>query len=148
MIFLGWEVGAKMLQQIKVLDWLLEVDVDKTLQFYSDLPRVSEPDSCGCLDCRNFASASENFEKTILDIFSKLGIDASKCSHLESFRQTPNGAHLYGGTYPIVGNVLKGTVCSPYDWNEKILLRSITLLLASQKTLCLFQRVSLHQLSN
>ncbi len=62
-------VGVVMLQQIRIANWLLEVDIDKTREFYNKGIEV-----CSCLYCNNFLEACKHLDTSVANLFSKLGI--------------------------------------------------------------------------
>lgn len=95
------------------MKWLLEVDVDKTKEFYS-----KDIAWCDCLYCENFMEASKHINPPIMEVFTALGINPSKPSHLSEFGTIEDELRLYIGSYHIVGRLVEGEHCRDSDWND------------------------------
>ena len=93
-----------MLQQIKLFDWLLEVDIETTVLTYD---RIGEED-CACAYCRNYRLASKDFPPELLSILIALGINPGKPIHVSEYVENEDGTHLYSGTYNVVGRIMSG----------------------------------------
>ncbi|WP_183041179.1 hypothetical protein [Salipaludibacillus neizhouensis] len=65
---------------INLMKWMVEVDINKTKNFYS-----KDIEFCDCLYCENYMEASKHVDSSVLEIFVALGIAPSKPSHLSEF---------------------------------------------------------------
>lgn len=101
------------MKQLKVKKWLLEVDVDKTKEFYH-----KDNELYGCLTCKNYMEASKHLSSPVLEVFSMLGIISSKPSHLSENGEMEDRLHLYIGSYHIVGKLVEGEYCTDSEWVE------------------------------
>ena len=57
-------------------EYKIDVDVEKTRQFYDRAKTVSE--ECQCDGCLNFERAVDKLPQNIRDFFSALGVDMKK----------------------------------------------------------------------
>lgn len=57
-------------------EYKIDVDVEKTKQFYNRAKTVSE--ECQCDGCLNFERAVDELSQNIRDFFSALGVDMKK----------------------------------------------------------------------
>jgi len=103
-----------MLQQIRIGKWLIETDIEKTREFYKKDITV-----CTCLYCKNYVEACKYLKTSVLDVFTKLGINPTKPAHLSEFPTEEAGTRLYLGHYHLVGRVLEGELCTDTNFNEK-----------------------------
>ncbi|WP_010096249.1 hypothetical protein [Ornithinibacillus scapharcae] len=101
------------MKRIRLENWLLDVDWNKTAQLYN-----KDIDLCHCLYCRNFKEVTKNFSPTMESIFTILGINPSKPMLLSEFGKTEKGLHLYIASYPFVGQLIEGSYCTDSEWNE------------------------------
>ncbi|AIQ16791.1 MULTISPECIES: hypothetical protein [unclassified Paenibacillus] len=97
------------MKQMKIGDWNLEVDVEKTKDFYQAYHQITE--RCDCIFCKNFVSAIELIPKPVLDFFRSLGIDPTKEGEVSEYCEIKDGMHLYGGFFHIVGELISGPDC-------------------------------------
>ncbi|UPM55475.1 hypothetical protein [Gottfriedia acidiceleris] len=102
-----------MLQKIRIGKWLIEVDMDRTREFYN-----KDIEVCNCLYCKNYLDATKFFKPTVIDLFKKLGINPVKPAHLSQFPIEIKSRHLYLGNYYFVGRVLEGELCSNSNFNK------------------------------
>ena len=102
-----------MLQQIRLANWLLEVDIIKTPEFYKEGINV-----CSCLYCNNFVDACKHLDSSVADVFNKLGIDPAMPAHLSQFPTEETMTKLYIGNYHLVGRLLEGERSTSSNWNE------------------------------
>jgi len=93
--------------------WLIEVDIDKTREFYK-----KDIEVCNCLYCKNYLGATKFFKPTVIDVFKKFGINRVKPAHLSQFPTEINSRHLYLGNYYFVGSVVEGELCSNSNFNK------------------------------
>ncbi|GGA74807.1 hypothetical protein [Ornithinibacillus halotolerans] len=98
---------------IRLLNWSLEVDVGKTKEFYE-----KDIELCKCLYCKNYMEAVKYIDPSIIEVFTALGINPSKPSHLSEFGEMENGLRLYIGSYHLVGNLIEGEYCTDSDWTD------------------------------
>jgi len=101
------------MKQIRLLKWLLEVDINKTKEFYS-----KDRHLCDCIYCGNYVEVSKTISSPLLEIFETLGIDPTKPSHVDEFGEMDGGLRLYIGHYHVVGKIIEGEYCTDSDWNE------------------------------
>ncbi|MFC0189428.1 hypothetical protein ACFFJY_14080 [Fictibacillus aquaticus] len=103
-----------MYQQIQIENWLLEIDILRTREFYKNGLEV-----CNCLYCNNYIAASKSFDSSVVSLFHSLGITSSFPAHLSEFPATEEGMRMYIGVYHAVGRVLNGELCATSNWTEK-----------------------------
>lgn len=84
----------------------IDVDVDRTKQFYETASRVSE--GCSCSGCRNYEKAVQKFPTVITDFFAGLGIDMRCVCEVYVNYANPDGSLFYGGFYHLCGTLLSG----------------------------------------
>lgn len=84
----------------------IDVDVEKTREYYKTEPLVNE--SCSCEYCRNYILAEEKFSDKIKLFFEKLGIDPRKIQEVYSADEHENGFCVYGGFTPFCGAIIEG----------------------------------------
>ncbi len=101
------------MKKIKLMKWLLEVDVNKTKEFYS-----KNIELCNCLYCENYMEACKHIDPAIIKLFTMLGINTFQPSHLSEFGEIQDGLRLYIGSYHIVGKLVEGEYCTDADWND------------------------------
>lgn len=91
--------------RIELGDYILEVNVEATREYYKNERYISE--GCQCDGCKNYEIAAGRVASEIKDFFSELGIDIKKpaevyVNYLES------DIAYYGGFYHICGIIIKG----------------------------------------
>lgn len=101
------------MKQIRLLNWLIEVDVGKTKEFYE-----KDLELCHCLYCENYMEAVKYVAPSIIEVFTTLGINPSKPSHLSEFGELEDGLRLYIGSYHLVGRLVEGEFCTDSEWND------------------------------
>lgn len=94
------------MKRIKMGAWVIEVDMDKTLDFYTDYHLITE--DCTCDYCANYVLACTDFPSMYKGVFDSLGIDPRKEGEISHYMEKDNGTHLYGVFYHIVGRIIKG----------------------------------------
>lgn len=102
------------MQQIKFGKWLLETDIEKTLEFYN-----KDLDVCSCLYCKNFVEAANQLTPNVSDVFAILGINPSKPAHLSYLHTDEADITSYLGNYHLIGRVLEGELCRNSNWNKE-----------------------------
>jgi hypothetical protein len=102
-----------MLQQIRIANWLLEVDIDETREFYNKGIEV-----CSCLYCNNFEEACKHLDSSVATVFRRLGINPAKPGHLSDYPTMEDGIRNYIGSYHLVGRVLEGELCIMSNWKD------------------------------
>lgn len=102
-----------MSQQIKIANWLLEVDVEKTKAYYEKGIEV-----CDCLYCNNFVEVTKELDAGVLELFHRLGINPAMPAELSEFLTTNREMHKYIGSYHLVGKLLEGNATTSDNWNE------------------------------
>ncbi|OLS33358.1 hypothetical protein [Bacillus sp. MRMR6] len=101
------------MDQIRWMNWVVEVDVEQTKDFYT-----KDMERCHCLYCENYMEASKLLDSSLVKLFFTLGINPSKPSHLSEFGERRDGLRLYVGSYHIVGKLVKGELCTDSEWND------------------------------
>lgn len=101
------------MKQIRLMNWLVEVDVKKTKEFYR-----GNIELCDCLYCENYMDTCSEIDQTFMEIFAVLGIDPTKPSHLSEFGEVEDGVRLYIGSYHIVGKLVEGEFCTDSEWDD------------------------------
>ncbi|MFJ7826640.1 hypothetical protein [Psychrobacillus sp. NPDC096623] len=94
------------MDQIKVGSWDIEIDVNRTKEFYKNYHLITE--GCSCDFCANYVLACDIFSQDIMNIFNLLGIDPRKEGEVSEYMENEDGTHLYGGFYHVVGRIIKG----------------------------------------
>lgn len=102
-----------MLQQIRLANWIVEVDIDKTREYYK-----KGIDVCSCLYCNNFVEACKHLDTSVAKLFNELGINPAMPAHLSQFPTEETMTKLYIGNYHLVGRVLEGVLSTSSNWNE------------------------------
>lgn len=102
-----------MIQQIRIENWLLEVDIDMTQKFYE-----KEIEVCECLYCRNFIEAIKQLDSSVMTLFSRLGFNLAKPGHLSDYQVVQEGTLMYIGNYHLVGKLLEGELCKQSSWTN------------------------------
>lgn len=101
------------MNEIRLVKWLLEVDVEKTREFYKN-----EIAFCTCLYCENYMEACKYLDLSVMEVFTTLGITPSKPSHLSEFGEMEDGLRSYSGSYHVVGKLIEGEYCTDAEWND------------------------------
>lgn len=84
----------------------LDIDLDKTKDFYKNMGNVS--DACSCLGCINYEKAVDTLPKEIISFFTSIGIDMKKITEVYAMTTNPDSTVLYGGFYHLCGAILQG----------------------------------------
>ncbi|MDP4087573.1 MAG: hypothetical protein Q8934_23705 [Bacillota bacterium] len=103
-----------MLKQVRIYKWLLEVDIDKTREFYN-----KDIEVCHCVYCTNYVKACKHLNTSVSDMLNILGINLAIPAHLSEFPTDDDDTLLYLGEYFLVGRVLEGELCTFSNFNEK-----------------------------
>lgn len=100
---------SRMFETIELLDWILEIDFERTYNFYNSCHLIT--DNCTCIDCCNYVKSCALIPKKILDLYVSFGIDPTKEGEVYNMIKNDDGTCLYGGFYHITGRILKGPDC-------------------------------------
>lgn len=84
----------------------LEIDVDKTREFYETIDFVSE--GCSCAGCRNYERAADALPDEVRAFFDTIGINIKKVCEVYVHMTNPDGTVYYGGFYHLCGKLVKG----------------------------------------
>ena len=104
-------------------EYKIDVDVEKTRQFYDRAKTVSE--GCQCDGCLNFERAVDKLPQNIRDFFSALGVDMKKICECYVYCAKDENTLYYGGFCHICGTLLSGksawkpTSDSTACWDKK-----------------------------
>lgn len=101
------------MKKIGIMNWLLEVDVEKTAEYYR-----KEIEICDCSYCQNFASTVLSLEDEQISFFKNLGIMPEKPVMLSHFPTEADNNHQYIGFYHVVGRILTGETCTMTNWQD------------------------------
>ena len=105
-------------------NYIIDVDVEKTREFYRNAESVSE--GCSCDGCLNYEKAVDVLPSAIKIFFDNLGIDMKKVCECYVNTANKDGTLMYGGFYHICGNLITGEsgwhkVSESYAvWNNKV----------------------------
>jgi hypothetical protein len=97
-------------EQIEILHWILEIDFERTCNFYNSCHLIT--DDCKCMDCLNYVGACALVPEKILHLYVSLGIDPTKEGEVYNMVKNDDGTCLYGGFYHITGRIIKGPDCT------------------------------------
>lgn len=90
------------MKEVRIEDWLLNIDIGKTEALYQNMTEV-----CNCLSCQNFRKASRLLDEEVLHFCHILSLDLHKPSLLNAF--AVEGEQLmYSGHYHLCGEILEG----------------------------------------
>lgn len=116
-----------MFETIKLLDWILEIDFERTCNFYKSCHVIT--DDCKCTDCLNYVGACALIPKKIRDLYVSFGIDPTKEGEVYNMVKNDDGTCLYGGFYHITGRIVEGPDCVvPFMSDENAQVRTFNLL--------------------
>ena len=94
----------RMLQQVRLLDWLLEIDREATISAYCQ----ASTQDCDCAYCRNYRQACVQLPFALLHVLDTLGIDPSRPTEAIEYCENEDGTHFYSGMYNVVGRIIDG----------------------------------------
>lgn len=94
------------MRQMKIGSWIIEVDVNKTKEFYDNYHVITE--DCNCDYCANYFLACEQFPPKMKELFRSLGIDPRKEGEVTEYIKNKDGTHLYSAFYHLVGRIIEG----------------------------------------
>ncbi|KIL35035.1 hypothetical protein SD71_15335 [Cohnella kolymensis] len=100
--------------EIRLNDWILEVDFDRTSKFYNDM---DDEIQCDCLSCQNYRLYLKK-NNGVRSFFQQLGIDPFKDGDYTSYGVPENGRLLYLGVYHIVGVIVSGPTVITDMWSN------------------------------
>ncbi|WP_203333610.1 hypothetical protein [Planococcus beigongshangi] len=100
------------MKKVKLADWVLDVDAEKTLDY-----NRNKLDVCDCLYCENFAAVIEQKHALLRGTLLEIGIEATRPNHVSYFPGNKAGQHLAIGNYHISGILLKGEWSTMEDWH-------------------------------
>lgn len=96
-------------KELKLGNWIIQVDIEKTREFYKAFYEITE--GCDCIYCKNYVKACDNYSDDVKQLFNELGIIPTKEAEVYQIYEIKPGKHLYGGFYHIVGRILEGKDC-------------------------------------
>src|SRR5574341_2005780 len=89
-------------------EWVLEVDVEATRRAYTTI-KVGDPETCGCLYCRNFAAVRHvAYPAAALELYDRLGNTPDR--EAETYEEGPSETgdlHHYGGWHHVIGRIVQ-----------------------------------------
>ena len=87
--------------------WTIEHDPGATAQCYSGLPFGP---GCTCDNCKNFIAALDvALPSPFRSLAETFGIDVGKPAEIVHYCREDSGAHLFGGSFHIVGRICSGS---------------------------------------
>jgi len=87
-------------------NFIIDIDVEKTRNFYTTACFVS--DNCSCSGCRNFEKAVNFLPQEVISFFMQLGIDMKKVCEVYMLDANTDNIALYGGFYHACGKIISG----------------------------------------
>lgn len=94
------------MERLKILDWEIEIDREKTIEHYKELPLVS--DRYCCYNCINYVQACSYIPTEFLSLSKNLGIDLKKAAEIFYCTDYDNGTCLYWAGCDIIGRIVSG----------------------------------------
>lgn len=104
-----------MVKKLRFNDWMLEVDTDKTRDFFT---KHDIGDDCSCSSCRNYRLNCENMSGRLAAFFQELGVDARKEGEFIDFGPNDQGNIHYMGFYHVVGRIIEGPTKITDRWDQ------------------------------
>lgn len=117
--------------KIKFGNYLLEIDVDRTREFYQSVDKTVE--GCQCSGCRNFEKAVNIFPDEVKQFFDQIGVDPAEPAEVYGNCSEDHGRKVfYGGFYHLCGRVIEGdspwvsagqtkeAVINQYHWDSDL----------------------------
>jgi hypothetical protein len=96
------------METVQVKNWQLEVDPAATERAQA-LREAGGPESCGCLHCRNFATARNvAYPAEFVQLLGRLGVPPDRESEIYHCGEVEPGLHFYGGWFHFVGRIVSG----------------------------------------
>jgi hypothetical protein len=93
---------------MEVGDWTVVADALETRRVHDSIAAGS-PESCGCLDCRNFvAGRSLAYPHAALSLFEQLGMRPDRESEIGAAIDLGDARFLYCGFFHFVGRIVSG----------------------------------------
>jgi hypothetical protein len=114
------EEGAIHLIQMQFNEWIIEIDLERTKQYYSN-HKIEE--DCSCLYCDNYRANCEMLSPPLKEFFYQLGIDPRKEGEFMDLNTGDDKLRSIQGMYHIVGRVLSGPDDLDSKWNEIDLIK-------------------------
>lgn len=93
------------MKRIEILDWIIEIDYEKTKEYYQRLGE-EEHTEC-CLYCKNFDVAIRKVNHKLLKLLEELGISPEEPVEKYELHRMDSGNHQYGIIYLLVGRIIK-----------------------------------------
>lgn len=92
---------------IKMAGYVIEVDVEKTREYYLSKDSVND---CTCTGCQNYRRYTEVCDDKIRTWFQQFGIDDLKyIAEILPYNTEEDGRVFYGGFYHVCGKITKDT---------------------------------------
>ncbi|KAB8129200.1 hypothetical protein F9U64_15555 [Gracilibacillus oryzae] len=95
------------MKSIIMAGYELEIDDNKTLSYYKNLPFIGEEEHCPCMYCKNYALTIAGFPKSVQNQLREMGIDPAKGAEVSHFYQSKNSKHMYVAEYKAFGKLVK-----------------------------------------
>lgn len=109
-----------MMFERRINDWIIEVDLQKTLEYYKE---HNIDDDCRCNVCKNYRVNCEYMSRELIDFFHQVGVDPRKEGEFMDFGISDKGNMHYMGFYHIVGSIKAGPTKISDKWNITNLIK-------------------------
>lgn len=86
------------MKKIKVGEWIVEVDIDKTKKLYEDIGRYNK-------------NTDKILPEKVKVFFQKLGVNPSQAAELHKCEIMNDKVENYSGFYHLVGKIIEGKDC-------------------------------------
>lgn len=119
--------------RIELGDYILEVNVEATREYYKKAKYIWE--DCPCGGCQNYVKAVEQADYKVREFFNSIGVDILKSPEVCIY-DAKNKRVFYNGFYHICGRIIKGE--SPWEL-EPILKEEVSrgFILNEEKLVCI-----------
>ena len=93
---------------IKLKNFILDIDVDRTREFYSRKDIVAATEECNCVGCQNFNMAIKTASDKVLEFLNSMGIDPHKPAEVYNVTGglESDGCIWYNGWYHVCGSII------------------------------------------
>ncbi|NMO97876.1 hypothetical protein [Paenibacillus lemnae] len=108
------------LKEIQFNDWIIELDLHKTGQYYTE---HDIKDDCSCNACNNYRVNCEYMSSELMHFFHRFRIDPRKEGEFMNIGLNDNGEVHYMGFYHIVGVIKIGPTKITDKWNHMNLIK-------------------------
>jgi len=90
----------------RISNYVLDVDVEKTRDYYNTAESIGGINDCSCSGCRNYAKAVDFLPQEIASFFSNLGVEIKKAREIFVNNANADNTIYYGGFCHICGKLI------------------------------------------